>query len=120
MTAGQPVGDIDQEIEAVYREIWNRVQNNQLYVFPIGISKQANMSYVYALNPEHQGYQMINEEDFNNVFAEIERIVNEKTNSPIEETTEQTQKASLQEDTKDTGGGKFFDLSVVDSLIKLH
>lgn len=120
MTDGQPVGDIDQEIETVYREIWNRVQNNQLYVFPIGISKQANMSYVYALNPEHQGYQMINEDDFNNVFAEIERIVNEKTSSPIEETTEQTPKASLQENTKDTGGGTFFDYSVIDGLIKNH
>ena len=53
MTDGQPVGDIDSEIEAVYSDVWKRVQNNDLYVFPIGISRDANMSYVYALNPDH-------------------------------------------------------------------
>lgn len=40
MTDGEPVGDSDNEIEKVYSEIWNRVQRNDFYVFPIGISQQ--------------------------------------------------------------------------------
>lgn len=120
MTDGQPVGDIDQEIETVYSEIWNRVQNNHLFVFPIGISKQANMSYVYALDPDHRGYQMVEEKDFNEVFAEIERIVSETPDYTIEEKVDLTPKASFQESTKDTGAGTSFSIATFDSIIDNH
>ena len=43
MTDGEPVGDSDSEIEAVYNEIWRRVQRDDLYVFPIGISQEGHM-----------------------------------------------------------------------------
>lgn len=120
MTDGQPVGDTDSEIEAVYNEIWNRVQRNDLYVFPIGISQQANMSYVYALNPEHHGYQMISENDFEKVFAEIEKLVNDKPPTPYEEGIEITMKASTQASTKDTGAGTAFDVSDFDNIFARH
>lgn len=120
MTDGQPVGDIEQEIESVYSEIWKRVQRNDLYVFPIGISKQANMAYVYALDPEHRGYQMINEHDFVEVFAEIEKIVSEKPPTPIEEGIDLTKKASMQASTKDTGAGTSFDVSDFDDILARH
>lgn len=120
MTDGEPVGDSDSEIEMVYSEIWNRVQRNDLYVFPIGISQQANMSYVYALNPEHHGYQMINENDFEKVFTEIGNLVNDKPFNPFEEGIEITRKASTQESTKDTSAGTSFDISDFDNLIAKH
>lgn len=105
MTDGQPVGDTNSEIEIVYKEIWSRIQKNDLYVFPIGISKQADMSYVYALTPEHQGYQIMNENDFSKVFAEIEKIVNDTPDTPYEEGVKMTEKASEQATTMDTGVG---------------
>lgn len=120
MTDGQPVGDMEQEIETVYSEIWKRVQRNDLYVFPIGISRQANMSYVYALDPGHRGYQMVSENDFLEVFAEIEKIVSEKPPTPIEEGVDLTKKASTQESTKDTGAGTAFDISDFDDILARH
>lgn len=120
MTDGQPVGDSDIEIETVYNEIWHRVQMNYLYVFPIGISQQANMSYVYALNPDHQGYQMINESDFEKVFSEIEKIVNDKPDSSIEEGVEITKMASIQSDTIDTGVGTSIDINEFGRIIEEH
>lgn len=120
MTDGQPVGDIDSEIEAVYSDVWKRVQNNDLYVFPIGISRDANMSYVYALNPDHNGYQMINENDFVDVFSEIENIVNANSSNLIDDGTLHTKKASIEESTKDTGAGQSFDFSEFDSMINSH
>ena len=120
MTDGYPVGDTDSEIEAVYNDVWQRVQMNDLYVFPIGISRDANMSYVYALNPEHNGYQMINENDFETVFSEIENIVNATPSNLIDDGVKLTKKASIEESTKDTGAGTSFDLSEFDSMIKNH
>lgn len=119
MTDGEPVGDSDIDIEAVYREIWSRVQRNDLYVFPIGISRQAAMSYVYALDPEHRGYQMVNENDFEQVFSEIENIVNNKSN-PYEEGVEISKKASTQEDTRDTSTGTNFDITEMENIINEH
>lgn len=112
MTDGQPVGDDQNEIQAVYSEIWKRIQNNDLYVFPIGISTQANMSYVNALVPTHRGYQMIGEGDFIKVFEEIEEIVNDKPDNPFEEGIEHTKKASVLASTVDTGSGTTFDPGV--------
>lgn len=120
MTDGQPVGDIDSEIESVYNEIWSRVRRNALYVFPIGISKQANMFYVYNLDPEYRGYQMISENDFEKVFAKIEELVNGKLVPYYEEEVEITMKASTQMDTKDTGAGTFFDPSYFDKIIEKY
>ena len=77
MTDGVPVGDSKSEIQSVYDEIKKRVQNNDLYVFPIGISLDADMSYVMDLSPEQRAYQMINENDFDAVFTEIRKIVDE-------------------------------------------
>lgn len=113
MTDGQPVGDSDSEIEAVYKEIWNRIQRNDLYVFPIGISQQADMSYVYALTPEHHGYQILSESDFAKVFAEIEKIVNDTPDTPYEEGVKMTEKASEQASTKDTGVGTTYDARTI-------
>ncbi len=120
MTDGQPVGDIDSEIAAVYNEIWKRVQWDDLYVFPIGISEQANMSYVYALNPEHHGYQMVSENDFEKVFAEIEQIVNDKPLDSYEEGLKFTTKASTQANTKDTGLGTTVNIDELDEMIAKH
>lgn len=120
MTDGEPVGDSDSEIEKVYSEIWNRVQKNDLYIFPIGISKQANMSYVYALNPEHHGYQMINENDFEEVFREIGKLVNDTPITPIEEGIKITKMVSTQENTKDTSTGTSFDISDFDNIFAKH
>lgn len=117
MTDGEPVGDSDSEIQEVYSEVWNRVQRDDLYVFPIGISKQAVMSYVYALNPDHRGYQMVSENDFEKVFTEIENIVNGKPFNPYEEGIEITGKVSIQADTKDTSAGTSFDPSELDFIL---
>ena len=117
MTDGEPVGDTDSEIENVYNDIWKRVQSNDLYVFSIGISQDAKMSYVYALNPDHHGYQMFNENDFEEVFKEIGKLVNDKPSTPIEEGIEITKMASTQENTKDTGTGTAFDISDFDDIL---
>ena len=105
MTDGEPVGDTEADIESVYGEIWRRIQNHDLYVFPIGISKQANMAYVRMLTPEKRGYQMINEDDYDTVFSEIEEIVNDRPPDSYEEAEILTRKASTREDTINTGGG---------------
>lgn len=105
MTDGEPVGDDESEIEKIYNEIWDRVQKEDLFVFPIGISLQANMSYVKALSPYRQGYQMIGEDDFDVVFQEIGRIVGDKPDIQVEEGIEITNKVSKLESTKDTGAG---------------
>lgn len=120
MTDGEPVGDYESEIEKVYSEIWNRVQKNDLYVFPIGISRQANMSYVDALDPKHRSYQMIDENDYEEVFREIGKIVDDKPFIPIEEGIEITKKASTQESTKDTSVGTSFNPSDFDSILARH
>lgn len=120
MTDGQPVGDSDSEIEAVYNEIWNRVQRNDLYVFPIGISRQADMAYVYALNPDHRGYQMLSEDDFIKVFEEIGGIVNDKPSTPFEEGIEITKKISTQENTRDTSIGASLDKNCFDDILNKH
>lgn len=120
MTDGEPVGDYESEIEKVYSEIWNRIRNNDLYVFPIGISRQANMSYIYALDPEHHGYQMIDENDFEEVFRKIGQIVGDKPSMSIEEGIEITKKASTQESTRDTSAGTSFNLSDFDNILKKH
>ncbi len=78
------------------------------------------MSYVYALDSKHHGYEMINEDDFEKVFMEIGKHVNDKTTTPFEEGIEITKKASMQEYTKDTSVGTAFDLSEFDSLIERH
>lgn len=120
MTDGEPVGDDDSEIEKVYNEIWRRIQKNDLYVFPIGISTQADMYYVRALDPDSNGYQMTSEDDFEEVFMEIGKLVNDKPSIALEEGIEMTPKASLQESTKDTGAGIAFDPSVFDSILARH
>lgn len=120
MTDGEPVGDSDSEIEAVYNEIWRRVQRDDLYVFPIGISQEARMSYVKALSPADQWYQMINESDFIKVFGEIERIVCDKPSSTAEEKINMTKMASKLKDTKDTGSGTSFILSDLAKIVEEH
>lgn len=120
MTDGQPVGDIESEIEDVYNEIWQRVNAEDLHVFPIGISQQANMSYVYSLNPEKRGYQIISEEDFTLVFSEIAAKVNIQSPTFRDEKSKKTEKVSNRASTKDTGEGEFFDISEFDCLIANH
>lgn len=120
MTDGEPVGDDNREIEKVYNEIWRRVQNNDLYVFPIGISGDANMSYVYNLDPDHHAYQMINENDFEKIFKEIEKIFEKKDSHPVEEGMKKTNKSSIEEETKDTGTGMSFVLSDLERMIDNH
>lgn len=108
MTDGYPVGDYDNDIAEVYNEIWGRISRNDLYVFPIGISKSANMDYVKALSPQRQGYQMINADDCENVFSKIEELVNDKPTLPVEERVVKTKMASTRKETKDTGLGTAF------------
>lgn len=121
MTDGYPVGDDDNDIEEIYNEIWNRISRNDLYVFPIGISKAANMDYVKALSPQRQGYQMIDAEDFESVFSKIEELVNDKPSSPVEEDVVKTKMASTKEETKDTGSGTSFKVEdVIDEILKRH
>lgn len=117
MTDGYPVGDSDNEIRSVYQEIWKRVQNNDLYVFPIGISRDANMDYVYALTPDHRGYQMIKEKDFDNVFSEIEKIADDKPTNPVEEWAIKTPMASGDDKTLDTGSGESIALKELAEII---
>ena len=83
MTDGQPVGDSDAEIAQVYNEIRQRVMYKDLYVFPIGISREANMNYVTALDPESKGYQMLDENGFEMVFSKIGELVDEKPSIQI-------------------------------------
>ena len=109
MTDGQPVGDSDAEIAQVYNEIRQRVMYKDLYVFPIGISREANMNYVTALDPESKGYQMLDEKGFETVFSKIGELVDEKPSIQIEETVVITKKASSQTETMDTGAGTAFD-----------
>ena len=119
MTDGQPVGDNDNEIEDVYNDVWKRVQNNDLYVFPIGISSEANMSYVNALDPKRQSYQMIAENDFEAVFSKIESIVNKTKRQNIDE-DQNTDKASQEDNTKDTGEGIYYTINELSLLIDKH
>lgn len=105
MTDGYPVGDNNADIAEVYNQIRKRINHEDLYVFPIGISRQANMEYVKALTLDNQAYQIINEGDFEKVFSQIEALVRPKTGMSAEETTTLTKKASVEEETLDTGSG---------------
>ena len=78
------------------------------------------MSYVYALDPQHHGYQIINENDFEEVFREIGKLVNDKPLTPFEEGIEITKKASVQANTKDTSIGTSFDPSDFDPIFAKH
>lgn len=124
MTDGFPVGDDYSDIADVYNQIWERVKNNDLYVFPIGISRQANMDYVKSLTPSNQAYQIINEEDFSKVFSQIEALVNDKPNLSAEETMMSTKKASVEKDTLDTGSGTTIDpddlSKAIETIIERH
>ena len=114
MTDGEPVGDDPREIANVFQEIWNRVNNNDLYVFPIGISAEANMAYVNKLALDGNAYQMFKEDDFISVFSEIQKIVDARSEIKhvFEENVKRTKMASQKRETKDTGFGEvlsFFD-----------
>ena len=63
---------------------------------------------------------MINEGDFEEVFMEIGKLVNDKPSTPFEEGVEITKKASAQENTKDTSVGTAFDPSDFDSIFARH
>ena len=78
------------------------------------------MNYVYPLTPEHYGYQMINENDFVDVFAEIEKIADDKPTTPVEEGVVITKKVSTQSNTKDTGSGTFFGMNEVYEMLDRH
>lgn len=121
MTDGYPVGDDDNDIAEIYNEIWNRISRNDLYVFPLGISKAANMDYVKALSPKRQGYQMIDADDFECVFSQIEELISDKPQSPVEEDVVKTKMASTREETKDTGSGTSFKAEdVIEEMLKRH
>lgn len=108
MTDGIPVGDTRNDIINVYNDIHSRIDNFDLYVFPIGISSDANMDYVKALSSDNTAYQMIKEDDFTLVFSKIASLFNKKGKS-YEEGEIITPKASDKETTKDTGMGEIFD-----------
>lgn len=109
MTDGYPIGDDVAEIKNVYTEILKRVNNNDLYVFPIGISREANMDLVAALSPDNTAYQMLKENDFEKVFAQIQEIVSNKKGESWEELEDITEMASNNGNTMDTGFGSAFD-----------
>lgn len=120
MTDGMPVGDTQKDILDVYKEIHSRIENNDLYVFPIGISREANMDYVKALSRDNTAYQMIKEDDYTLVFSKIAALVNKKGKS-YEELENITSMASKKETTKDTGIGESFDSDeVLEKLIYRH
>lgn len=108
MTDGAPVGDNMDDIADVYNEIRQRILQKDLYVFPIGISKEANMEYINVLSKSQKGYQMINANDFETVFEEIEKLVNEKPTLVVEEEVHQTEMASKNKGTIDSGTGTAF------------
>lgn len=118
MTDGYPVGDDDGDIAEIYNEIWNRISRNDLYVFPIGISRSANMEYVRELTPQRHGYQIIDAKDFENVFSKIEELVNEKPDLAVEEGVEKTKMASSRKETKDTGTGAYFDAATFNDIME--
>lgn len=104
MTDGYPVGDSNVEIKAVYQDIQKRILQGDLHVFPIGISDQADMSYVRRLTPEHYAYQVIEEDDFVKIFNEIRKLFDSKVEYFSDE-DEKTEKISVLKNTIDTGSG---------------
>ena len=121
MTDGEPVGDSMQDIKRVYQEIHSRIENNDLYVFPIGISRYARMDFVEALSKDNNAYKMIKEEDFSLVFSKIEELVSNKKGESYEEDETITPKASEKESTKDTGiGGCFNPDELIGKYIHRH
>ena len=108
MTDGEPVGDSTSEIASVYNEIWGRINNNDLHVFPIGISADANMGYVDKLAVNGRGYQMITDRDYVTVFSQIQNILDSHSDKKhsYEENTISTEKASKKKTTKNTVVGE--------------
>lgn len=104
MTDGMPVGDSDMEIQNVCYEIHNRINNNDLIVFSIGISREANMRYVRQLTPSNTGYQIVSDAEFVNIFNEIEKIIDGIPPDPQDD-VERTRMVSTNKGTMDTGTG---------------
>lgn len=114
MTDGTPTDDPRKEFDLIRQ----RVENEQLFVFPLGIGENADMARLrnmYPLGKIPQNfsnkYCMVDPEDYRNIFNEIKSHVREKQRVMVSEGNSK-QSAPVLDDVQidNTQSGEDFDL----------
>lgn len=96
-----------------------RVDKGELHVFPIGISRDADMRVLRQLSPKQEAYQINTAEQFEEVFEEIRRRAKKKTAGFLaEDGMEMTPMASSENETINSSYGRLLlDIEIVDSVL---
>lgn len=96
----------------------NRVSKGELHVFPIGISRDADMHVLRKLTPTQEAYQINTGDQFVEVFDEIRKRAKKKTYGFVsEDGMDMTPMASNDDQTISSAYGQLLDLDIVDSLM---
>lgn len=81
MTDGTPTDDPAKE----FKRVRDKVENNELYVFPLGIGESADMSLLREMFPFggvpsnfERNYKMVRPEDYKRIFLEIKEHVRKR------------------------------------------
>lgn len=121
MTDGTPTDDPREE----FKEIRNRVSEEKLFLFPLGIGAGANMTMLRDMFPTgkiplnySEKYKMIRPSDYVEMFREIKEHVKEKNAVPVwEGNSIQSAPALEKNDVQNNQMGEFLD---IDSLLLSH
>lgn len=114
MTDGTPTDDPSREFDVIRQ----RVESEQLFVFPLGIGESADMArlrnmYPFGKIPQNfsRRYCMVDPDDYRNIFNEIKGHVREKQRVMVSEGNSK-QSAPVLDDAQidNTQSGEDFDL----------
>ncbi len=95
-----------------------RVSKDELHVFPIGISREADMQVLRKLTPTQEVYQINTSDQFIDVFDEIRKRAKRKSDRFVsEDGMNMTPMVSDDDKTISSAYGQFLDLDIVDSVI---
>lgn len=101
-----------------FSRVCERVSKGTLHVFPIGISREADMSVLRRLSPTQEAYQINTGDQFAEVFEEIRKRAKKKAISfAAEDGMDMTPMASENSETINSAYGQVLDLEIIDSLL---
>ena len=119
MTDGEAFSCGDNPIQQ-FGWVRERVSKGDLHVFPIGISREADMRVLRQLTPTQEAYQIITADQFTTVFDEIRRRAKKKSYGFVsEDGMDMTPMASENNDTINCSYGQLIglDTDIIDGML---
>ena len=96
----------------------DRVSKGELHIFPIGISRDADMQVLRKMTPTQEVYQINTSEQFVDVFDEIRKRAKRKSDRFVsEDGMNMTPMVSDDDKTISSAYGQFLDQDIIDSVI---